>query len=206
MNRIKELRELDGMTQTELGEYLDVQAAAVSKYENGDVALTAEIIKNLCKIFNVSSDYLLHISDEYDNTSDQALKNDEPSPGTRIKTLRQSRQMNQAELAELLQVQHAAVSKYERDKLNLSSDNLIQLSKIFNVSIDYILCQTDNPWINIKKSDFVPVGFEKASSISAMDQKIKNIYKDWSEEDKKELLKILKSLAKFINSPQPEKE
>lgn len=63
MNRIKELRESYGWTQEELGKKLNVQKSAVSKYEIGRVQLTDEIINKLVKIFNVSSDYLLGISD-----------------------------------------------------------------------------------------------------------------------------------------------
>lgn len=59
MNRIKLLRERDNVTQEKLGILLNVQKAAISKYENGVVPLTDETIKKLCDIFDVSSDYLI---------------------------------------------------------------------------------------------------------------------------------------------------
>ena len=37
MNRIKQLREERGMTQPELGKVLNVQGAAMSKYENEEI-------------------------------------------------------------------------------------------------------------------------------------------------------------------------
>lgn len=64
MNRIKALRENMGWTQTELGEKLDVQAAAISKYEKGDVSLTDETLRQLAIIFNTSTDFILCISDD----------------------------------------------------------------------------------------------------------------------------------------------
>ena len=64
MNRIKELREMFNMNQDELGKKLNVQAAAISKYENGRVPLTDDTIKSLCEIFQVSSDYILGLSND----------------------------------------------------------------------------------------------------------------------------------------------
>ena len=62
MNRIRELRERDGMTQAELGAMLNVKDAAISKYESGKVPLTADTIIQLCKIFGVASDFLIGLS------------------------------------------------------------------------------------------------------------------------------------------------
>lgn len=63
MNRIKELRISNGLTQDELGKKLKVQKSAVSKYETERVPLTAETITQLTEIFDVSADYLLGNSD-----------------------------------------------------------------------------------------------------------------------------------------------
>lgn len=59
MNRVKELRILNGYTQDELGEKLGIQKSAVSKYETGRVALPPDTLMKLCDIFSVSADYLL---------------------------------------------------------------------------------------------------------------------------------------------------
>ncbi|MBL4932292.1 helix-turn-helix domain-containing protein [Clostridium paridis] len=64
MNRLKELRLRNNLTQEELGKLLNVQKAAISKYENGVVDLTEETIKKLTEIFNVTSDYIIGISND----------------------------------------------------------------------------------------------------------------------------------------------
>ncbi len=63
MNRIKQLREEKGWSQEDLGRMLSVQKSAVSKYENERIPLTGETLILLSKIFNVSIDYLLGITD-----------------------------------------------------------------------------------------------------------------------------------------------
>lgn len=59
MNRLKSLREEKGMKQSELGKLLNVQDAAISKYESGKVPLTDDTLLRLSKIFNVPIDYIL---------------------------------------------------------------------------------------------------------------------------------------------------
>lgn len=59
MNRIRNLRVAAGLTQTELGNMLNVKDAAISKYENEKIPLTAETLLKLSSIFKVSVDYLL---------------------------------------------------------------------------------------------------------------------------------------------------
>lgn len=60
MNRIKELRQAQGLTQEELGKKLNVQKSAISKYEKGMVIPNGDVLKRLSAIFNVSTDYLLN--------------------------------------------------------------------------------------------------------------------------------------------------
>lgn len=58
----------------------------------------------------------------------------------RLKFLREKKGMKQTELGRLLNVKDSAISKYESGKIPLTSDTLLRLSQIFDVSIDYLLC------------------------------------------------------------------
>ena len=59
MNRVKELRKQKHITQEELGKVLDIQKAAISKYENGRAEPSTEVLKKMSAYFVVSIDYLL---------------------------------------------------------------------------------------------------------------------------------------------------
>lgn len=63
MNRLKELRKEEKLTQADISEILNVQPAAVSKYETHRASLTEDSISTLCKYFHVTSDFLLGLSD-----------------------------------------------------------------------------------------------------------------------------------------------
>ena len=56
MNRVKELRKQKHITQEELGKVLDIQKAAISKYENGRAEPSTEVLKKMSAYFGVSID------------------------------------------------------------------------------------------------------------------------------------------------------
>lgn len=59
--------------------------------------------------------------------------------GARIRELRLAKKLDQIELAELLNVSHGYVSRIESGKKGCSVDLLIQLSEIFDTSLDYLI-------------------------------------------------------------------
>lgn len=65
--------------------------------------------------------------------------------GNKIATLRKQKNMKQNELAEALYVTHQAVSKWENGKSIPSIEILYDLTQLFNVSIDYLLQNTEIP-------------------------------------------------------------
>lgn len=63
MNRIKELRKEKEINQDVLAKLLGIEVAGISKLETERVPLKDDYIKKLSEYFQVSSDYLLGISD-----------------------------------------------------------------------------------------------------------------------------------------------
>ena len=60
MNRIRELREKRGITQTELGEAIGVDHSAIARYERGSRRVNVETARKLCDFFGCSIGYLLY--------------------------------------------------------------------------------------------------------------------------------------------------
>ena len=59
--------------------------------------------------------------------------------GIRIKLLRIETGLTQSQLAEKLAITASTVGKYEREELQPNIDVIIELSKIFEVSTDFLL-------------------------------------------------------------------
>ncbi|MCP4704270.1 MAG: helix-turn-helix transcriptional regulator [candidate division Zixibacteria bacterium] len=61
------------------------------------------------------------------------------SIGQRIKELRTDRGLSQRKLAEITGINRTLIANYESDKANPTVKGLIKLTRIFNVTADYIL-------------------------------------------------------------------
>lgn len=62
--RIKDLRKKHKITQMELSEYLNISQSTLALYESKKRAVSVDIIIKLSQFFNVTTDYLLGISDD----------------------------------------------------------------------------------------------------------------------------------------------
>lgn len=67
---------------------------------------------------------------------------------TNLKLLRKQKGYSQIKVQIETGIEQALISKYENDIRVPPTETLIQLADFYNVSIDYILCRTDNPKIN----------------------------------------------------------
>lgn len=62
---------------------------------------------------------------------------------TRIRDLREDKDLTQTEVSKMLNITQVAYSCYELDKRNIPLESLCKLADYYNVSIDYILYRTD---------------------------------------------------------------
>lgn len=60
--RLRDLREDHDMTQRQLAEQLHISQNTYSQYENGVRQLPIEVLIQLSEIYNVSTDYILRLT------------------------------------------------------------------------------------------------------------------------------------------------
>lgn len=63
----------------------------------------------------------------------------------RIRDLREDRDLNQTKVAQMLGMSQTGYSKYETGENDIPTTVLIKLARFYNVSIDYLLGETDDP-------------------------------------------------------------
>ncbi len=66
-NRMRELREDNDLSQREVAEKLGITQRKYSYIETGTQQLTDEILVGLSKIYNVTTDYILRLTDKKRN-------------------------------------------------------------------------------------------------------------------------------------------
>ncbi len=64
--RLKELRKQHKLTQQEVANKLDLKLMTYNGYENGNRELPNNVLINLSKFYNVSTDYILECNNQFD--------------------------------------------------------------------------------------------------------------------------------------------
>lgn len=65
--------------------------------------------------------------------------------GARLKKLRTDRELTQEDVAKHLGIARATLASWETDRREPDGETLRQLADFFNVSLDFLLCRTDDP-------------------------------------------------------------
>ena len=76
----------------------------------------------------------------------------------RIRDLREDKDWSQQKVADMLFINRRTYQAYENGVNSMNPETLIKLSKIYNVSIDYLLEQTDNPKNNKQQRNHQKIG------------------------------------------------
>lgn len=64
---------------------------------------------------------------------------------SRIRDMREDRDLNQTEVARMLGMSQTGYSKYETGENDIPTAILIKLARFYNTSIDYLLGETNDP-------------------------------------------------------------
>lgn len=73
-NRIKAIRKEARITQEELAEKLSVNRATVSKYENGDISLSLEMLRKIAAALNVDWTELVPVDEQCKIVTDYVVE------------------------------------------------------------------------------------------------------------------------------------
>lgn len=67
---------------------------------------------------------------------------------SRIRNLREDKDMTQKQMGDLLSCSQRVYSNYERGDIDIPTTTLAKIADIHNVSVDYLLNRTNNPKTN----------------------------------------------------------
>lgn len=115
--------------------------------------------------------------------------------GTRLKRLRINKDMTQQDFAEHFDLNKSSISKYEKDKNLPENQLLVEIADYFDVSVDYLLCRTDN------STSLNDAKLKSEGSLNSAEQLVKPLdmkdllglfgYAMTSDEGKKEILDFI---------------
>lgn len=154
MRMFKSERERCGMTQNDLAEQLGVSQQTISKYENGSREPDLENLIRMSKIFHVTTDYLLGLTD---STSAYTLHekdygNVNPKISERVTQLMEEKSMDLLSLSSACNLSPEELRLFLEFGYLPHVNVLLLLSELFSVSLDYLLCKS-NCRITLKTSE-----------------------------------------------------
>ena len=102
----------------------------------------------------------------------------------RVKELRLEKQLEQQDLAKIIQIGKGSISNWETGRTEPSIEYLLKLADFFEVSIDYLLGRSDDLGIvNVQ------------TNLNTEQNELVNYYNQMSEKDKAKLLGYAKGLV-----------
>lgn len=133
MNRIKELRQNEGLSQAELAQKVGISEQSVSFYENDRRKPKIETWNRLADFFNVSVPYL------------QGLP--EPVRKNRLKELRQKKNLTLKKLGKHVGMLDSTLSQYENGKREPGREVWQKLADYYGVSVPYLKGEIDTEYL-----------------------------------------------------------
>jgi transcriptional regulator with XRE-family HTH domain len=73
--------------------------------------------------------------------------------GSRLRKLREQAGYSQGQLASVLKITQSQISKWENEDAQPGNEAVIELSRVFGVTADYLLGLVDNPSDLLKEND-----------------------------------------------------
>ena len=134
--RIRHLREDRDLTQARVAKMLDMSQTGYSKYETGENDIPTAVLIRLSEFYHVSTDYLLGLTDQLPG---------EPLFLARIRLLREEHDWAQQQVANRLHVHRRTYDAYEAGTTDVPVEILIALARLYNVSTDYLLGESNDP-------------------------------------------------------------
>lgn len=135
--KLKDIREDNDINQEKMSEILGVNRSTYSLWELG---INIIPLKNLCDFadhFNFSIDYVLGLTNNY--SSKNLIKGlNLKTLGNNMKTIRLKHNLSQENIADMLGVTQACITRYEKGLICISTSNLYKFSKEFKISLNEI--------------------------------------------------------------------
>ena len=132
--RLKELREEKGLTQTQLAKETNISQAGIAKWETGDRTPSMDQLIILANFFDCSIDYLVGRID-YQKIMKIFAE--------RLKLLQKDANLSAKQLGDILGVSDSTIIRWENDEISPSIEYLPKLVKYFDYPAGYFVGTED---------------------------------------------------------------
>lgn len=185
--RLRQVRELEGLTQVEMAEALNISQPAYVEWEKGRTQPTPDKFPLIAKVLNTSIYYLLQGAPNEIRLANFQGK----TLGERLVFLRRNAGLTQAEVADRLQVGQNSYSNWENGVRTPIYPIIEKLAEFFGVTPDSLRGKTDN--VVVPKITITPNQNQETEIIDLLNNKLTYNQKTLTSKDKKFFTSVIKS-------------
>lgn len=185
--RLRQVRELEGLTQVEMAEALNVSQPAYVEWEKGRTQPTPDKFPLIAKVLNTSIVYLLQGAPNESRLANFQGK----TLGERLVFLRKNAGLTQAEVADRLQVGQNSYSNWENGVRTPIYPIIEKLAEFFGVTPDSLRGKIDN--VVVPKITITPNQSQETEIIDLLNSKLTYNQKTLTSKDKKFFTSVIKS-------------
>lgn len=135
--RLKQIREMQELTQKELANILNVERSTYAGWETGKDTIPLKRLNKLCDYYKVSIDYATGLTN--DSTCYKVIDIDAKTVGKNLKKLRKKHNLVQKDIFIPLNTTSSTYSAYETGKVLIKTDFIYTIAKEYNSSIDQLV-------------------------------------------------------------------
>ena len=144
MSNLRKIRTESKVSQIQLAEDIGFSNDIISLWETGLRLPSADAIIILSRYFQVSTDYLLKVTDN--NSTLHRIQDfdvDMTIFNNRLKELRKNKKLSQEQLAKRAGLTKTSINHWENGKCLPNANAIVALARYFGVTTDYLLGESD---------------------------------------------------------------
>ena len=146
-NKLIDLRENNNKKSTDIAKHLHVTKSAYSEWENDKTPIPTVRLINISDYYDgISIDYILNLTSNKIYYK-RKTKIDLILIGKRLKLIRNELKLTLRELEKKINCSFSSIASYERGERLIVSYALVNLAKLGNYSIDWILGRSKEKYI-----------------------------------------------------------
>lgn len=137
---LKDYRKMRGLTQAELGNRVGMSSQVISNWERGyTTGISVDMINKLAEALGIGSAFLIGTSKSFDGSIDYSNDFYDNDFQDRVKNLMSESNITYESLLKNTGLTKEVLDGYLYARKQPSLDHLIKLSRVLDVSIDYLL-------------------------------------------------------------------
>ena len=137
--RLREQREKRGISQNEMASILNIKETAYQHYEYGRVKPKVETLTKMAEFFEVSTDFLLGLTDNNETKRSKFEDNIKKSIATILRAERKRIGITQKQMADQLNLGYTTYQQYENCKRMPLNELLVHMANYFHIEMDMLL-------------------------------------------------------------------